>query len=318
MLIACISVEQFASLCNFLIKPFSPMKGNMFLGYARGSVGDVVFSRSNGQQQGRARNRRPNNPRTSRQMRQRSLFANAVKFHTRGVQRLFKFAFEDKRANESDYNAFMKHNMNRGVRISRQASQSPVYPALGNWQMSCGSIESPRMSFEIPSKTWRLQVPGLSSNVTTWGGLFAALKQVYGLQEGDIITTVHIVANGATSSNVPSIEPDSGLEGSDWNIYQYLVDSSSTAELPSTIECDNGFVVITASTTSIDTYCQGYCWIFSRKAASGLKVSSSYLVNNAVADTCITQSQEPPFVELVLQSWDTSEDVILEGSLLPS
>lgn len=304
-------------MCNFLNLSFSFMKGNMFLGYARGSVGDVVFSRSNGQQQGRARNRRPNNPRTSSQMRQRSLFANAVKFHTRGVQRLFKFAFEDKRANESDYNAFMKHNMSRGVRISKQASQSPVYPALGNWQMSCGSIESPRMSFDSASGTWRLQVPGVTSNVTTWGGLSAALKSVYGLAEGDIITAVHIVANGATSSNVPSVEPSDDLQGSDWNISQFLVDSSSTEALPSIFECDNGFVVINASTTAQATFCQGYCWIFSRRSPSGLKVSSSFLVNNSVAAACVEASSEPTFVEQVLQSWDTSEDVILEGSLLP-
>lgn len=294
------------------------MKGNMFLGYARGSVGDVVFSRSNGQQQGRARNRRPNNPRTSRQMRQRSLFANAVKFHTRGVQRLFKFAFEDKKANESDYNAFMKHNLANGVRISKQASQSPVYPALGNWQMSCGSIESPRLWFDDDTKQWYLILPGATEQMTTWGQFFTLLKSVYGLKEGDIITMVHIVANGATAINVPSVEPDSGLQGSDWNISQYELDSSSTDALPSIIGMGEDDVAFNPSTLEQEIYCQGFCLIFSRRTASGLKVSSSYLVNNGVAKQCIEASKEPVFIEQVLQSWETSEDVILEGALLPS
>ena len=294
------------------------MKGNMFLGYARGSVGDVVFSRSNGQQQGRARNRRPNNPRTSRQMRQRSLFANAVKFHTRGVQRLFKFAFEDKRANESDYNAFMKHNLANGVRISKQASQSPVYPALGNWQMSCGSLESPRLTLDDEVTQWNLALPGATDSMTTWGQFFTLLKSVYGLKEGDIITIVHIVANGATANNVPSVEPDSGLQGSDWNISQYELDSSSTDEIPSVMGFGANTFSFSPSTLAQDLYCQGFCLIFSRKTASGLKVSSSYLVNNAVAEQCIAASKEPVFVEQVLQSWETSEDVILEGALLPS
>lgn len=293
------------------------MKGNMFLGYARGSVGDVVFSRSNGQQQARARNRQPNNPKTPRQMRQRSLFANAVKFHSHGVQKLFRFAFEDKAPNESDYNAFIKHNMRNGVRISKQASQEPLYPALGNWQMSCGSIESPLISYNASSHEWTWTVPGVTSVMTKWGQLCAALKAQYGLQEGDIVTFVHITAIGATSINVPTIEPDSGLQGSDWNITQYLVDSTSQDPAPSFLSIGDGFVTINFDDISIQTYCQGACVIFSRRSPGGLKVSSSYLICNEVAETCIAASREESFEELILQSWDTSEEAILQGSLIP-
>lgn len=45
----------------------------MFLGYARGKVGDVVFTRADGEQITRARNRSPKNPRTPRQGVQRSI-----------------------------------------------------------------------------------------------------------------------------------------------------------------------------------------------------------------------------------------------------
>lgn len=46
-------------------------KGNLFLGFARGKVGDVVFSRINGEQVSRARNRSPRNPQTPLQLLQR-------------------------------------------------------------------------------------------------------------------------------------------------------------------------------------------------------------------------------------------------------
>lgn len=46
-------------------------KGNMFLGHARGKVGDVVFSRQNGEQVTRTRNRHPRNPQTPLQLLQR-------------------------------------------------------------------------------------------------------------------------------------------------------------------------------------------------------------------------------------------------------
>lgn len=46
-------------------------KGNLFLGFARGKVGDVVFSRNSGEQVARARNRSPKNPQSALQMLQR-------------------------------------------------------------------------------------------------------------------------------------------------------------------------------------------------------------------------------------------------------
>lgn len=46
-------------------------KGNLFLGFGRGKVGDVVFSRLDGEQVARARNRSPRNPKTPLQLLQR-------------------------------------------------------------------------------------------------------------------------------------------------------------------------------------------------------------------------------------------------------
>lgn len=46
-------------------------KGNLFLGFGRGSVGDVTFSHTNGEQIARARNRSPKNPQTPLQLLQR-------------------------------------------------------------------------------------------------------------------------------------------------------------------------------------------------------------------------------------------------------
>lgn len=46
-------------------------KGNLFLGFGRGKVGDIVFSRADGEQITRARNRAPRNPQTPLQLLQR-------------------------------------------------------------------------------------------------------------------------------------------------------------------------------------------------------------------------------------------------------
>ena len=57
-------------------------KGNLFQGLARGSIGDVVFYRINGQQVTRVRNRQIKNPKTGSQMAQRCVMSNVSKAYS--------------------------------------------------------------------------------------------------------------------------------------------------------------------------------------------------------------------------------------------
>lgn len=68
-------------------------RGNLFLGMGRGSVGDVTFYRSDGQQLSRARNRRPRNPRSQGQLYQRAIMATIVKAYQAG-QAIFDHSFQ--------------------------------------------------------------------------------------------------------------------------------------------------------------------------------------------------------------------------------
>lgn len=67
----------------------------MFLGYARGKVGDVVMYRStvNNEQMARARNRRPANPRTSPQLYQRAVMATVMRAYSSG-KAIFDHSFQ--------------------------------------------------------------------------------------------------------------------------------------------------------------------------------------------------------------------------------
>lgn len=116
----------------------------MLLGYARGAVGNLVFSRVKGNEVTKARNRQPSNPKTSKQVYQRAKFLNAVNFYKRGVQNLFKFAFEDKTQQESDFNAFMRHNVSRAIPVGKGSAAEPIYPAISNWITSVGSLNGPQ------------------------------------------------------------------------------------------------------------------------------------------------------------------------------
>ena len=119
----------------------------MLLGYARGKVGSMVFSRSAGEQITKAYNSSPRNDRTEPQMNQRTMFLSANKFFTHGQQAFFKFAFEDKKINESDFNAFMRNNIKNGIMMSKAAFEENTYPSVGEWLVTKGSLPGINLTY---------------------------------------------------------------------------------------------------------------------------------------------------------------------------
>lgn len=85
-------------------------KGNLFLGMASGSVGDVTFYRRNGQQVSRARNRKVYNPSTQGQLVQRAVTSTVVQAYRAG-RVLFDHSFQGKRVGAENQAMFMKRNM---------------------------------------------------------------------------------------------------------------------------------------------------------------------------------------------------------------
>ena len=84
-------------------------KGNMLQGMARGKVGDVVFSRLNGQQISRVRNRQPYNPRTNAQLFQRAIMATVMQSYSAGKE-IFNHSFQGKSVGSACQREFMKLN----------------------------------------------------------------------------------------------------------------------------------------------------------------------------------------------------------------
>lgn len=89
-------------------------KGNLFQGMARGSVGDVTFSRLNGKQIARVRNRNPRNPRTNPQLYGRAIMATVMRAYSAGRE-IFDHAFESVSVGAASQNRFLSLN-NRALR----------------------------------------------------------------------------------------------------------------------------------------------------------------------------------------------------------
>lgn len=301
------------------------MKGNLFLGMGRGSVGDVTFSRLNGQQVARARNRKPNNPRTQSQMRQRTIFMSAIKFYTRGVQNFFQFAFEDKKATETDYNAFMRHNSKSGIYMRKEDFDNVNVPAIGEFEVSHGSMPTANYECYISDNNHpvaQFNVNGVSSTTSTIGALSTAIKSQYGLQEGDIVTIL-VVSSGA-QINEDGDYTTRGLMILDgdpvkWSMVQFIIDTNSTATLAS-IGLGVAQNLVTFEVATANGLDAAACAVvFSRKTANGLKVSTSMLSLNQAADAILGEGNysatDPAWLETVLASWSAREEAILEGAL---
>lgn len=298
-------------------------KGNMFQGMARGSVGDVTFSVVKGQQVARVRNRQPSNPRTSSQVLQRALFSDAIKFYTRGIQNLFQFAFEDKKATESDYNAFMRHNAKLGMYITKEQFDNPNFPALGRFMTTYGSLTPPELDEYGSSSVTLAAFFPIATEVTeaptTIGELSAILIAGGSVIQGDIITLLQIETNARAGSESNPVGSVSILP--QWNILQFTVDVDSTVTLENA-----GIVVITNRSNAIgldvtllytessNTIISAGTAIISRKSSSGLKVSTSSLYLSPGAESALEYASSQTWADIVKSSWNARAEAVLEGS----
>ena len=305
-------------------------KGNMLLGHARGKVGSLVFSRLKGQQVPRARNFSPANPRTSSQMYQRALFTDAVKFYTRGRRNLFQFAFEDKKANESDYNAFMRENAKRGVLISQQAFNNYGYPALGNWIMAKGTLSPSGALLGVNTGIYMEIVRPATTKptLTTVGQLSAQIIDGIDYLNGDILTFVNIRV--ADAGSIPNVDGNGGP--TPWQIDQIQLDTTSSQPLSDfNIEATAGEVVGGTTTIVVQagyvaqaTDIQAGCIIHSRNTATGTRVSTEEITYNTLGNTAIDNARKREYIDAVVESWRTTQkapvvsEAVMQGSIAQS
>lgn len=301
-------------------------KGSLFFGNASGKLGQVVLSTMKGQQIARAWQPKVANPKTSQQQLQRAKFANAVKFFKRAQQNLFKFAFEDRRKNESDYNAFMRHNVVSSAVLDRSVYDNFNYPAFAdNWLLSYGSLGEINADNDVSSKEY-VQLLSLSlgtgeiANLTTASASQAFVRD-YNAVNGDFVTLVGV------KSDVRSLSMDTKY-APEWHIVQFVVDTTDTEKLVEKLKkqdkrAENFFAKDGTDTGNIIFSYEndGCAWlgiILSRVTANGVKVSTSNLMPNYVAYEIYQKSLELPYRQSALNSWGRSSEPILKGGIAKS
>lgn len=301
-------------------------KGNMLLGMSRGSVGDVTFYRSGGSQRARARNRKPANPMTVRQQTQRAKFANAVKFHKQVTSNFFRFAYEDKKVNESDYNAFMRHNVGNSGFIGARASKIASWPALGLWEVTSGSLPEIEVTTAAEGTLFLANL-GVTGNITTVGALSTALIALGDTwREGDILTVLLYRATAAAS--LPTVDTETVHTASS-SYLQIILNSSDTTTLGSlignlggteyimTVDEVDGFGVSGNESdwaTAWDNDLLQCAVIHSRNTAGGLLVSTQSMVANKPQVITDALAEDGTYYNAVLADWDAAAEAVLQGA----
>ena len=308
-------------------------KGNMFIGNGSGKVGNLVVATRAGEQITRVYQPRVANPKSYSQMLQRAKFANAVKFYKKAVQNFFKFAFEDKKKSESDYNAFMRHNIMNSTLLVKGNVDDAYFPAIGRWQMSSGSLPNAFSIEKTEDSGFAFVNDGIKANATIGDISSALIGQ--GFHTGDIVTFVLITSPVTYLDFDLSNLYDSGLQQPNWLIVQFAIDPRDTRDISqanylgsryggladyegnSLSVGDDGTIKwhVPGEDGTFDYQMAATCCIITRNTASGVLATNTSLFGNTVFDKMLSDAEGTNYENEVLVSWGAREGAILKGSI---
>lgn len=295
----------------------------MFVGSAKGRVGNLVLYTRKGSQITRAYQSTVKNPKTSGQMLQRAKFSNAVKFYQKAVQHFFKFAYQDQKQTETAFNAFMRHNVDRACLLRKDEVNDPYFPAFGRWIMSQGSLAAPMVP-KFSDFDCLFANTGIKGTEKTVADLSSILIG-QGYHVGDIITFVCICSLVTSVDFDLSNYYDSGnLLQPQWDIRQLIVstsDQTAISDIPS-LGPSVGELYVSEGGLSFDftnpQYSNAAAVIATRKGSGVTYASNAELVPNPVVLAMINATTTTAWIAEVTASWQSQGDAILQGSVANS
>lgn len=166
-------------------------KGNMLLGQARGSVGDITFSRVNGKQVIKAKAGDVKNPQTTSQLIQRILMNTISQAYSK-MQDICDHSFEGVAAGQMSMSYFMQKNLNllryTLSQVGDLNASAPCFAPIGNNGLASNSYVIAKGSLpEIYP-----QVSSGAIAIDADANTYAAILAATGLQRGDQLTLITV------------------------------------------------------------------------------------------------------------------------------
>ena len=316
-------------------------KGSSYWGTATGKIGNTVVRVRKGVRVESAYQPNVTNPRSRGQVVQRGKFADAVGFYKRAMANFFKMAFEDKRTNETDFNAFMRHNVSRAYVYSRQmvTGGEGALPYIGKWLMSFGSLYNLPVAASGANELRPSFIEGVQSDTQTLGAVWTSLVNKGQLQNGDIMTIVRIATDADNAAADEYLDETLGqIPGFTyagvlpvgvppvWKVSQYIVDTNSEELLKNQAWIKSVTDGASSShwkfnfedlglASSGGATAVAVAVIVTRKTSSGLLCSTTPLVWNQVGENMMTAMSSDEWLQGQRKAW-SSQSVILAGALV--
>lgn len=178
-------------------------KGNMLLGHARGKVGSLVFSRSNGQQIVRARAEVVRNPQTTEQMIQRIILNTVAQAYSK-MSVITDHSFEGVQTGQKSMSYFMRKNMEMlRAKLANISAESgllgDVYAFTPIGQNGLAANEYVISKGTLPEiRAYATDADNTIGNMTLAANTYQGVLDQYGLQRGDQLTFVTLQEDMST------------------------------------------------------------------------------------------------------------------------
>lgn len=222
-------------------------KGNMLLGYARGKVGDLVFSRQGGQQVTRARAAKVSNPRTTGQQIQRMIFGS-VSFAYSLLRPICDHSFENVQYGQRSMSRFFSLNL-KALRAFYPTDQDPDKRPVDGMAYILPSREGAiGCGLQIAAGT----LPEVAPKVNAENGQLNGFGKAIELAEGATFTIANMLESlGAVAGDqitLVAVDDNNRL-----HLSRYVVNADATAEqLAGAWDATGKNAAFDAAKTSID------------------------------------------------------------------
>lgn len=266
-----------------------------------GSIGDLTFKQVNGVTIVSEKITQMTNPRTDAQMRVRTRWNNIVQMY-KGIRPKLNKGFESKAAGLSDFNMFMKMNMQKEpVYLTKQEVAEGACVAAP-YQITQGSIPAIVITGTGQNGKTDIRLGGLNLSNSTTVAQFAqaVVNNNPEYQYGDQISFFIVKQKTNAETNVPYCLFEAA---------KVTLDAASEDTMVDVVGASTGFKSVDGNLghSGNDGDC-AYTWVHSRKSNGKLLVSSQSLL---AANSIIANYQGENAYMLARTSYGITQDVFL-------
>ena len=266
-----------------------------------GSIGDLTFKQVNGVTIVSEKITQMTNPRTDGQMRTRTRWNNIVAMY-KGIRPLLNKGFENKAAGLSDFNMFMKMNMQKEpVYLTKQAVAGGACVATA-YQISQGSLPAIVLTGTGQNVKTDIRLGGESITANTTVAQFAAavVQNNPDYRYGDQISFFLVKQ---------MVNAETGIPYCQFSATKVVLDAANTEKLADVTGNSHGFASADGFLAHVgnDNDC-AYGWVHTRKSNGKLLVSSQSLVS---ANSKEAEYKGDAAYNLARSSYGVSIDVFL-------